>query len=165
MAAEALAEVCGCEAARQLPPLIQRLLAQRGLADRDAISNFLNPRLSQLSAPELLPNMPAAVARLLQAIDAQETVVLYGDYDVDGVTSLTILTRVLSAAGLAVKTFLPHRQAEGYGLSEEGLRRCLEEHAPTLLVAVDCGTARTFPVTQKKEPALPPALSEEEPMN
>src|SRR6185369_10630203 len=106
----------------------------------ELLTQLLNPRLRSLSDPFLLPGMDAAVTRLLAAIDARERIALYGDYDVDGVTSLTILTRVLRAFGAAPVAFLPHRIDEGYGLTAEGVVRCLETHAPQLLVAVDCGT-------------------------
>src|SRR5204863_386689 len=68
-------------------------------------------------------------------------IVLYGDYDVDGVTSLAMLTRVLRAFGAEVECFLPLRMDEGYGLTPEGVARCLETLRPRLLVAVDCGTS------------------------
>lgn len=84
--------------------------------------------------------MAAGVDRVLTAIERGEKVALYGDYDVDGVSSLAILTRVLGACGVRVSSFLPHRIDEGYGLSAEGVQRCLEEHQPKLLLAVDCGT-------------------------
>lgn len=139
--AEALAAVEEAVAARGLPALVRTLLAQRGVVEEEALEKFLRPKLAHLSPPEALPNMGAAVARLSRAIDAGERVVLYGDYDVDGVTSLAILSRVLRALGLAVRPFLPNRVDEGYGLSEEGLLRCLAKDRPHLLMAVDCGTA------------------------
>ena len=139
--AEALAAVDAAAAAHGLPVLVRTLLAQRGVVGEEALEKFLRPKLAHLSAPEGLPNMPAAVARLGRAIDAGEKVVLYGDYDVDGVSSLAILSRVLRALGLVVRTFLPHRGDEGYGLSEEGLQRCLAQDRPHLLMTVDCGTA------------------------
>src|ERR1039458_1575574 len=68
-------------------------------------------------------------------------IVIYGDYDVDGVTSSALLQRVLQAAGATVANFLPQRAEEGYGLSPDGIARCLKEHKPQLLIAVDCGTS------------------------
>jgi single-stranded-DNA-specific exonuclease len=122
------------------PRLLGDLLRQRGHITPAAAEAFLDPRLDALSDPFRLPGMAAAVERLLAAVDAREKVVIYGDYDVDGVTSITLLHTVLRAYGLEPHPFLPHRVDEGYGLSTEGLERCLEECAPTLLVAVDCGT-------------------------
>ena len=84
--------------------------------------------------------MSAAVTRLTLALQRNERIVIYGDYDVDGVTSLAILTRFLQAYGADPGCFLPHRVDEGYGLSEQGIARCITEHDPRLLIAVDCGT-------------------------
>jgi single-stranded-DNA-specific exonuclease len=92
--------------------------------------------------------MPAAVARLDAALRRRERIVLYGDYDVDGVASLALLHRVLTSYGGRVECFLPLRAEEGYGLSEAGLERCIELHAPELLVAVDCGTCSTAEIAK-----------------
>ncbi len=132
-------------------PLIARILHQRGYATAEEQLAFLDPKLNALSDPFLLPEMDAAATRLLAAIDAGERVALYGDYDVDGVTSLTLFKSVLGAYGLDARTFLPHRMDEGYGLSTDGLQRCLAEHSPTLVIAVDCGTASLEEVAWLKE--------------
>lgn len=127
---------------RHLPRLILRLLALRGLGGVEPCERFLEPRLAALGDPFVLPGMADAVQRLFQAVDRSERVVLYGDYDVDGVTSLTLMTHTLEAYGLQPKAFLPLRMEEGYGLSKDGLARCFEEHGkPALLVALDCGTS------------------------
>lgn len=123
-----------------LPAALAQTLVNRGLHDPASAREFLHPRLQRLGDPFALPAMTAAVARLQTALCQGEPIVLYGDYDVDGVTSCALLARVLTAAGAAVHTFLPQRLAEGYGLSAAGLTRCCREHAPRLLVAVDCGT-------------------------
>lgn len=137
----ALELVGRCPEAAGLPELARRLLALRRHRDLDSLSRYLRPRLEHLTDPFRLPGMEAAVTRLLQAIDRGEKVLLYGDYDVDGVTSMAILRQVLAAFGLEAETFLPHRCGEGYGLSAEGLKRCLEGRKPDLLISVDCGTA------------------------
>jgi single-stranded-DNA-specific exonuclease len=105
------------------------------------VETFLRPRLSSLSDPFLLPNMEVAVARILAAVDRHERVVLFGDYDVDGVTSLVLLAEILRAYGAAPDLFLPLRMEEGYGLTRESVERCLEQYRPQLLIAVDCGTS------------------------
>ena len=87
--------------------------------------------------------MKAAVSRVLAAIDKEEKVVLFGDYDVDGVTSLALLSDMLGAFGGSPELFLPLRMEEGYGLSHESVERCLNSHQPQLLIAVDCGTSST----------------------
>jgi single-stranded-DNA-specific exonuclease len=85
--------------------------------------------------------MHAAVSRLLAALDRRERIVLFGDYDVDGVTSLALLAEMLRAYGGAPELFLPFRMEEGYGLSPESVERCLGQHQPQLLIAIDCGTS------------------------
>jgi single-stranded-DNA-specific exonuclease len=124
----------------KLSPLVQRLLAQRDPGSDEAVARFLQPKLQELSDPFLIPGMEAAVNRLLLAADRGERLVLFGDYDVDGVSSLTLLRTVLIAYGLSPRCFLPLRMEEGYGLSANGLQRCLDEGPVDLLVAVDCGT-------------------------
>jgi single-stranded-DNA-specific exonuclease len=127
--------------ALQLPLSIAELLWRRGFETDAAARLHLQPRLGLLSDPFLLPEMRAAVDRIFQAIDRAERIVLFGDYDVDGVSSLALLKRVLDAYGANVRCFLPTRSGEGYGLSREGLERCRNLWNPTLLVAVDCGTS------------------------
>lgn len=121
-------------------PFVAGILARNGMDDAAAVEGFLRPRLRTLSDPNLLPDMPAAVARMDLALKRRERIVLYGDYDVDGVSSLAILARLLMAYGGVVECFLPSRMEEGYGLSRSGIERCFEVHRPELLIAVDCGT-------------------------
>ena len=128
-----------------------QVLINRGYRDAGAASRFLNPQLRQLGDPFDLPDMAAAVDRILGAIEKGERIVIYGDYDVDGVTSSALLQRVLQAAGATVANFLPHRMDEGYGLSQDGLARCLKEHKPQLLVAVDCGTSSATEIADLKK--------------
>ncbi len=122
-------------------PCIAQLLHRRGLQSDLEVNEFLRPRLARLSDPFLLPGMRLAVDRILRALDAGERIVLYGDYDVDGVTSLALLNEMLLAYGAAPALFLPSRMEEGYGLSREGIERCWQTHQPSLLIAVDCGTS------------------------
>ncbi len=132
----AWSEICGSEC-------IARLLSRKGFRCAEEVEDFLRPRLSSLSDPFLLPQMGAAVSRVLAALDQHERIVLFGDYDVDGVTSLALLDEMLRAYGPAPagELFLPLRIEEGYGLSRESVERCLEQHQPQLLIAVDCGTS------------------------
>jgi single-stranded-DNA-specific exonuclease len=127
-------EICGWDC-------IARLLMRKGFATSEEVETFLRPRLSSLSDPFLLPNMRAAVERISRALDRHERLVLFGDYDVDGVTSIALLAEVLCAYGSAPELFLPLRMEEGYGLSRESIERCLEQYKPGLLIAVDCGTS------------------------
>lgn len=124
-----------------LLPVVVVLALQRGFTDFDALKRFLYPQLKDLSDPFLLSGIPSAVQRIFAAVDDNERVVLYGDYDVDGVTSIALLTYVLRAYGLDPDYFLPARMAEGYGLSIEGIEQCTRgDDPPTLLIAADCGT-------------------------
>src|SRR5438094_6481921 len=120
---------------------IARLLERRGFKCADDVLAFLNPRLAALADPFLIGGMDDAVERIFHAIDHRQRVVLFGDYDVDGVTSLALLSEVLRAYGNEAALFLPLRIEEGYGLSAEGVARCLRQHNPQLLIAIDCGTS------------------------
>jgi single-stranded-DNA-specific exonuclease len=120
--------------------LLAQCLANRGLTEPGRAIDFLEPRLKQLSDPFLVPNMADAVARLFLARECGEPLVIFGDYDVDGVSSTALLTEVLGALGWAVNHYLPHRLDEGYGLSREGVANCLARFPTHLLLAVDCGS-------------------------
>jgi single-stranded-DNA-specific exonuclease len=133
-AAISWSEICGS-------PCISRLLHRKGFATADEVENFLRPRLKSLSDPFSLPNMSAAVLRIVSALDRQERIVLFGDYDVDGVTSLALLAELLRGYGARPDLFLPLRMEEGYGLSRESVERCCEKYRPQLLIALDCGTS------------------------
>jgi single-stranded-DNA-specific exonuclease len=142
--------------ARQLPvpTAIAQVLVNRGYREAATAEAFLNPQLRQLGDPFELPDMTPAVERILAAIQLRECIVIYGDYDVDGLTSSALLVRVLCAAGATVKNFLPHRLDEGYGLSPDGLTRCLKECEPRLIIAVDCGTSSAIEITGLKRDGI-----------
>jgi len=125
----------------RLPAFVASHLVRLGIHDPQVASHFLQPRLKTLSDPFLLPGMERAITRILEALDRRERIALYGDYDVDGVTSLALFTQLLQAAGADPKPFLPLRMDEGYGLTPDGVKRCLETHRPQLLITVDCGTS------------------------
>lgn len=131
-------------------PCIVELLKRKGFNCADDVNGFLQPRLRSLSDPFLLSNMAAAVTRIFQAIERGERIVLFGDYDVDGVTSLALLAEVLRSYGAGPQLFLPLRMEEGYGLSPESLERCCKEHSPKLLIAVDCGTSSLAEIASLK---------------
>ncbi|HUA38483.1 MAG TPA: single-stranded-DNA-specific exonuclease RecJ [Candidatus Sulfopaludibacter sp.] len=124
----------------KIPPLLAQCLLNRGLSEPSAIEKFLQPRLNNLADPFLLPDMTVAVERLLRARRENEPLVIFGDYDVDGVTSTTLLLEVLRALGWQVDFYLPHRMDEGYGLSTDGVENCLKKIPAALLLAVDCGS-------------------------
>jgi single-stranded-DNA-specific exonuclease len=130
-----------------IPPFVAAHLVRLGIGSPEAAEHFLQPRLKTLSDPFLLPNMERAVERIFAALDRKERIVLYGDYDVDGVTSLALFTKLLRAAGADPQPFLPLRMDEGYGLTADGVKRCVETHRPQLLIAVDCGTSAVAEIT------------------
>jgi single-stranded-DNA-specific exonuclease len=137
-------EICGSEC-------IARLLLRKGFHSLEEVENFLRPRLRSLSDPFLLPEMRAAVSRILAALDRHERIVLFGDYDVDGVTSLALLNEMLRAYGGPPELFLPLRMEEGYGLSRESIERCVKQHRPQLLIALDCGTSSVNEISELKK--------------
>ena len=137
-------EICGSEC-------VARLLLRKGFHSLEEVENFLRPRLSSLTDPFLLPEMRAAVSRILAALDRHERIVLFGDYDVDGVTSLALLNEMLRAYGATPELFLPLRMEEGYGLSRESIERCVKQHRPQLLIALDCGTSSVNEISELKK--------------
>lgn len=123
------------------PPILEHLIRQRGLPPGVDLEGYLRPRLRDLADPFLIPDMKPAVERVLLAIDRGEKVCIYGDYDVDGISSITLMRRILIAYGLMPRHFIPRRGPEGYGLSTAALARCMNEGPkPDLLITVDCGT-------------------------
>ncbi|MCD7799327.1 MAG: single-stranded-DNA-specific exonuclease RecJ [Akkermansiaceae bacterium] len=142
----------GAELNGQLPPLVRRLLAQRGIRGREAALGYLRPRLADLADPFLLAEMDAAVERIFRAVDGGEEICIYGDYDVDGVSSVSLLMAVLEAYGAHPRFFIPIRTKEGYGLSRAGMERCGREGPrPGLMVTVDCGTSSVDEVAALRE--------------
>ncbi len=125
-----------------VPPLVARVLVARGHADADDARAFLAPSLdASWEDPLCIPGMDAAATRLGRALDARETIAVFGDFDVDGMTSTCLLTLALRELGATVHPFIPHRFGEGYGLSREALARVREACDPDLVVTVDNGIA------------------------
>jgi single-stranded-DNA-specific exonuclease len=134
-----------------LSPVCARLLASRGMVSREATEAFLSPGLSSLSDPLLPGGMRDAVKRLEEALRREESVLIFGDYDVDGVTSTVFLVHFLRRFGLNPRYVIPRRLEEGYGLSIDSLERALAGGRPDLLVAVDCGTGSSREVAWLRE--------------
>ncbi len=122
----------------RLPEPLCRLLVSRGHDRPDLARAFLRPSLSDLHEPSRLAGVAAAVARLEQAIDRRETILVHGDYDVDGICAAALYTRALRRLGASVVPFVPHRVRDGYDLGRAGLRRAVEADARLILTA-DCG--------------------------
>ncbi len=135
----------------KISPLLAQCLVNRGISEPAAIETFLRPRLKQLADPFLLPDMDKAVARLLTARERGDSLVIFGDYDVDGVTSSTLLLQVLRALGWQASSYLPHRMDEGYGLSRDGVENCLKKYPTNLLLAVDCGSTAVETIAWLRE--------------
>ncbi len=138
----------------KISPLLAQCLLNRGLSEPEVIEKFLAPRLKNLADPFLLPNMSAAVERLLLAHERDEPLVIFGDYDVDGVTSTTLLLEVLRKLGWRVDAYLPHRMDEGYGLSRDGVENCLKKFQVKLLLAVDCGSTAVETILWLREQSV-----------
>lgn len=123
-----------------LPETVCRLLLNRGHHTPELAKPYLRPRLERLHDPSLLAGLPDAVDRLRRAIEQGETILVHGDYDVDGICSTALLTRCLRALGARVVPFIPRRVEDGYDLTEAGVRAALEHGARVVLTA-DCGTS------------------------
>ncbi|MPY89781.1 MAG: single-stranded-DNA-specific exonuclease RecJ [Luteitalea sp.] len=162
----------GLASALRVPPVVARLLCQRGLADPEAAHRFLNPSLDHLHDPRQLADLPIACERLLAAVARKERVAIHGDYDVDGVTSTVILRRALEMLGGDIVHFIPDRLRDGYGLQVPAIDR-LHAQGVRVVVSVDCGIrsgdaarrARELGIDliitdhHEPEPELPPALA------
>jgi len=121
-----------------LHPLIARLMVNRGITDPVTARSFLSSDLSGLSDPRIFTDMEKAVRRIRDAVSAREKIVVYGDYDVDGVTGAAILFLALKDLGATVECYIPDRMTEGYGLNSGAIRK-LKASGAGLVVTVDCG--------------------------
>src|SRR5258707_4736927 len=119
-------------------PIVAHLLIARGYDHAESARSFLKPSLNQLHDPFLMRDMSEAVARLVQAIDRQEPILIYGDYDVDGTTGTAVLLRALRMLGATAGYHVPHRFTEGYGIRQDALEKAAGE-GYKLVVSVDCG--------------------------
>lgn len=132
-----------------LHPLVARLLVRRGLVTDEGLRRFLEGTTADLPSPFGLPDMEAAVNRLLEAIARREKIVVFGDYDVDGITGTAQLCAYFREIGLPVHAVLPHRMKEGYGLTDAAVRKIAAEK-PGLLITVDNGTKSAPEITSLK---------------
>ena len=134
-----------------LSKLVASIIASKGMKNQDEIEVFLHPRRNDFHDPFLLPDMEKAVDRIVKAINNNEKVAIYGDYDVDGITSSTVLHRFLKDRGLDTDIYIPNRLSEGYGLNSNEINK-IAETGHTLIITVDCG------ITGKEEVALAKTL-------
>jgi len=134
--------------ALHLPVVVCELLAARGFADPEAARRYLRPRLEHLSPNSSLLDCDRAVDRLVSAIRRNEVIFVHGDYDVDGMASTALFTRVLRGLGATrVVPWVPHRLTDGYDLSAAGVAAA-RAAAATLVVTCDCGTSAHVPVAE-----------------
>lgn len=134
-----LAEIKEISEFFDLPEFAVEYLFSRGIRDKQQISKFINPTLGDLHDPFLLSGMREAVERTQKAINNKETILVYGDYDVDGISATTILYRYLKNCNADVKYFIPSRNDDGYGLNIETLKHVISKFKPNLIITVDCG--------------------------
>jgi single-stranded-DNA-specific exonuclease len=118
--------------------LIATILVNKNLEEKKDIDKFLNPTRNDFYDPYLMPDMEIAINRIIEAIEKREKIIIYGDYDVDGITSITVLKKFLLERGAIVDDYIPNRLDEGYGLNKEAIKKIVEEKY-TLMITVDCG--------------------------
>ena len=124
--------------ALKVEPLIAQLLLQRGVTNYDQAKGFFRPKWEDLHNPFLMKDMDKAVSRIQKAIEASENILVYGDYDVDGTTSVALLSSYLARSSSQVATYIPDRYKEGYGVSMQGIDFAADNDF-TLIIALDCG--------------------------
>jgi single-stranded-DNA-specific exonuclease len=129
---------------------VATLLLQRGIANFEDAKNFFRPSLKHLHDPFLMKDMDKAVARIELAIANQETVLVFGDYDVDGTTAVSLVSSYLKSYYPNVATYIPDRYAEGYGISFKGIDFA-DDNGITLIIALDCGIKSIDHVAYAKE--------------
>jgi len=156
----------------KLNRLLSTLLTNRGITEEAEITKFLNPKRSDFYDPFGMPDMEKAAERILKAIKDKEQIIIYGDYDVDGITSVTVLKSFLEERGIQVNVYIPNRLNEGYGLNKTAMEE-IAKQGNKLMITVDCGItavdeveyAKTFGIetiiTDHHEPAeeLPKAIA------
>ncbi len=138
-----------------LPPLIQRILLSRGFTSATQVDQFCDPTLADLHPPDQLPGVAPASKRIIEALDGGRCIVIYGDYDVDGITATSILYHMMKALrpDADVRTFVPHRLEDGYGLNATCLEQLADEGCD-LVVSVDCGITASQPVLAARRAGL-----------
>ena len=146
-------EVAKLANALKISPLASALLISRGFETEEKAFEFLNPNISQLHEPHLLKGMKRAVERILKAIENQEKILIWGDYDVDGTTGTVVLRKALEILGAKTGYHVPHRFTEGYGINIEKLSEA-KEKGYTVVISVDTGSRAFEAATWAKENGL-----------
>lgn len=133
-------------------PVVAAILARRGFADRSSVTTLFHPRLNDLHDPSLLPGIDRAAGRMVQAVREGQPIVIYGDYDVDGITASAILWHTLRSVGATPQIYVPHRIEEGYGLNSDALVEL--SHGQPLIITVDCGITAVEPARVAKDAGI-----------
>jgi single-stranded-DNA-specific exonuclease len=166
------ATVAALQEQLKISPILCELLVQRGIVDFDAAKKFFRPQIEHLHSPWLMKDMKKAVERIQTAFDKEEKILVYGDYDVDGTTSVATLFQFLKKLSPNIDYYIPHRYKEGYGISKIGIDFA-KEHGFDLIISVDCGIKSTELISYAKElgmdfvicdhhlpdPIIPPAVA------
>lgn len=145
--------------ALRLPSAICRLIAIRGFEAPERAKAYLRPRLGQLHDPASLADLDRAVERIARAIRGKETILVHGDYDVDGICSTTLTVRTIRALGGTAIPFIPRRLVDGYDLTAAGVRAAREAGA-TLVVTCDCGTSAHAPIAELQQSGIDVIVSD-----
>jgi len=132
---------------------IAGLLVQRGIETFEQAKTFFRPTLDQLHDPFLMKDMEKAVSRILKAVEHQERIMVYGDYDVDGTTSVALMSTYLQTLSPNITAYIPDRYAEGYGVSYKGIDYAYDNEI-TLIIALDCGIKAIEKVAYAKEKGI-----------
>ncbi len=135
------------------PDMIAEMLIRKGLTELDEINSFFHPDLQNVHDPFIFKDMKVAVERIIRAIKDQELITIYGDYDVDGTTSTSLLYLGLRKIGAIVDFYIPHRMIDGYGLSLSGVDQIIDKGSK-LIISVDCGINAIEEVQQINEQGI-----------
>ncbi len=130
--------------------LLAKILVNKGIVEEEQIRKFLNPTRSDFYDPFLMPDMDKAINRIIEAIEKKEKLIIYGDYDVDGITSITVLKSFLEERGLNIDTYIPNRIDEGYGLNKKAIET-IAKNKYKLIITVDCGISCKNEIDYAKE--------------
>ncbi len=136
-----------------IPAPICKILRNRGYKDEATVKKFLTPELKNLHSPFLFPDMEQAARRIVEAKKRGEKIMIYGDYDADGITATAMLVNALKSLGIGATYYIPHRMKEGYGLSMAGIDFATK-HGFSVLITVDCGTTAFDEIEKAKDAGI-----------
>lgn len=136
--------------ALSVSPFLSRILVNRGIDDVEDARRLLSPSLDDLHDPFLLDGIGPAVARIREAVERSERIMVHGDYDVDGITATSLLVRVLKVIGADASWYVPHRQREGYDISDAGVDEA-QRRGARLIITVDCGASAVDAIARARD--------------